>query len=889
MAEINKNDIITQEALDQVAFLSKALQDAEKALVKVAATGKTVGVNVKAATSTKQIANETSRLSTAQAELAKIEKQIQAAQAKSTAEYLKKKRALTEINSAQRTSIELGQRDAKTINAQNASIRQLEVALKRNREAYKSLATEQARNSKEGKELKAIIDQQDAAVKKYNSSLGDHRDNVGNYEGALKSMKMELKAARDAMAAIAKTSGTSSQEFIEAAEKAGELKDQINDLNDAIKNTSASKFENLGNSLKDVGSKLINLDFDGAAQSAKQFAAISKTITLTEMLNGLRSLITTLGTVAKAILANPLFILAGVVTGVVIAFKAYFDYQEAQSKRTIERYKREEEAMTHRYDVEIRKQQILGKQTFQLEKQKQRIIADSAQKQIDAIIGITKSAAFKELMSAGLTQAEAEQYYANVLSSLNDEKKKQIEELTLARRDALDEIKLLTLEQAEFERKTAEDSAKQRADDLYELNRFNLEANIEAQKEIADNEELSYTERLLALRRYSDLKKQLAALDRDNAKREENLTVEALLLIEAQYRKKILDGRQELVKEVDKLNADRLEALNKKVSENLSKARSKVNEDLKATRDGLEEALNKPIKTGALDDIQKSIEKVPETATYKMNQFIERLKGQLQMAAELWGNFSDAVGNLVGSLTERRLASIDREERRLDEQTEKELALAGDNEEAKAEIEKRADLRREQLEKKRIAAQRKAAIFEKATAIVQAGIQTALNIVKVFPNVALMALAGALGAIQIAAIAAKPIPQYFKGGVTKGGPIIAGELGQELVTEPGGRQYLTPATATLMAPPAGSVITPHDETMRRLAAGAIARVPERIDYEYGNTELLQEMKAVNANLSRIKPTKHSLIRSGAVVFEAIQDHKGNISIMRGMSLGKWVK
>src|SRR5690606_35151379 len=104
----------------------------------------------------------------------------------------------------------------------------------------------------------------------------------------------------------------------------------------------------------------------------------------------------------------------------------------------------------------------------------------------------------------------------------------------------------------------------------------------------------------------------------------------------------------------------------------------------------------------------------------------------------------------------------------------------------------------EDLEKKRIQAQRKAAVFDKTLSATQAAIQTSLAIIRMLANpggsagVALSIAAGITGALQVAAILAKPIPQYKDGGVTVADFIRAGEEGFEQCQTPGGKIGYTP-------------------------------------------------------------------------------------------------
>ena len=150
-------------------------------------------------------------------------------------------------------------------------------------------------------------------------------------------------------------------------------------------------------------------------------------------------------------------------------------------------------------------------------------------------------------------------------------------------------------------------------------------------------------------------------------------------------------------------------------------------------------------------------------------------------------------------------------------------------------LEKQNEDRQIAFEARRKAALRKQAIYEKALALSQAVIAGALAVVRALPVIPLALAAGAFAALQIAAIVARPIPAAEKGiKGHKGGPIIAGEAGAELVKMPGNRYALTDAQATVYDLPRGTDIIPHEETMKMLAADSLrisaARGVEREGY-----------------------------------------------------------
>lgn len=970
MAEINSGELVAKAAIKEVYDLRDAFISSSDALKELVKTGKDLGVNIKQAESTKQLRTETTKLTQAQVELQKIEKQIEVVNARTTKAYQDQQKALQALKKEQNDKLILGAKEAKLINEQNASVKQLEVALNKNRAAYKALADEEARSSKEGKELKAVIDQQDAAVKKLNGGLGDFRDNVGNYTGALKGLKNELKDAKDEMAFLAKNTGTTSPEFVKAAAKAGDLKDQINDLNDQIKNTAGNKFETIGNSLKDVGSRLINLDFEGAANSAKQFAAVVKSLTFAEILAGLESFGETLATIGKAILTNPLFIFAAVVAGIALAFKFFNDQQEKATARAIERYKKEEEALLSRYDKEIKLQKILGKQTFELEKDRQRVIIDTADKELELLTNRKKG--IQDLLKLGLTLNEANKFADAAQKALDDDKIKRIEELKIARRDAVNEIEVITAEQAEFEKKSSADVAKQRKDDLFALNKFRLQIQIEGQEELAQNEEKSFNDRYKAAEKAVKLKNSLAKLEYQEALENEKLTDTGKLLLQEEYQNKVLQNKKAGAKEEQKINeeltkaardnalkenqkeidiqkkrienevesAQRLLDYSKKAIEDQAFARVAAGEDQVKVRKetdakllALEKSLTDDYISLQIDRVQKTLQieglsaeeklaldkelydlrlkltdafykqlddgsaKHEKTEDEKRIESLNKQKALVQTLQGIYNNFDQAITTIIDSNRNARLQALDDVSKATEAQMNKELALAGDDQKKKDEINERYAKKQEEIEKKKRAEARKGAQLEKALAIVSAGIQAglavlnALSTVKPYPLAVVAAIsAGVLGAAQVAAIANKPIPAYEVGTKSAaGGLSLVGEAGTELMIKPGGQMELTPSVATLMDVPRGTEIVPHGETMRRLAMGALQQNGGSKEGSHLSGEMLNEMKQLNRNIKNIKqPKQVGLIRSGATIYKAIKESETHTRIIRDINIGKGI-
>lgn len=165
----------------------------------------------------------------------------------------------------------------------------------------------------------------------------------------------------------------------------------------------------------------------------------------------------------------------------------------------------------------------------------------------------------------------------------------------------------------------------------------------------------------------------------------------------------------------------------------------------------------------------------------KMN---DKAKDDAEKEQDLRDAKIDARKDVIASANEFTLTLYDRQFDKLENQFNKEAEIeekkfnasikaAGKNEKEKARLTEDYNLRRERAEenynKKKNEINRKAAIADKLAALFNIGINTAVGITKAFPNVFLQVLVDAAGALQAATVAAKPIPQFAKGGWTGNG------------------------------------------------------------------------------------------------------------------------
>lgn len=138
---------------------------------------------------------------------------------------------------------------------------------------------------------------------------------------------------------------------------------------------------------------------------------------------------------------------------------------------------------------------------------------------------------------------------------------------------------------------------------------------------------------------------------------------------------------------------------------------------------------------------------------------------------------AQVLSTVTRGLFDKQAIQRENELNAIDAWEQERLKLAGDNEEAKAAIEKEAVKRRNKVRLEQAKADKKEAIF-------QILIQTAVNIVKAWKNPLEMILAGVLGAAQVAMVAARPLPKFAKGtDFSPEGHAIVGERGRELIKD----------------------------------------------------------------------------------------------------------
>lgn len=274
----------------------------------------------------------------------------------------------------------------------------------------------------------------------------------------------------------------------------------------------------------------------------------------------------------------------------------------------------------------------------------------------------------------------------------------------------------------------------------------------------------------------------------------------ALVDINSEKAKELQERINKIQAQIDELNND---DANKNQKEWIDKFKSGLSEMNDAARDTLGET------AGIFEGLSDIMVDVAEDG-----------KLSFENMAQAVGKIVSGITSLMTDIYDAQIENIEKEQEANDEAYDKEIeriealeengAISTEEAEArKRAAEDKTAAKNAELEKKKAALQEKQAKWDKANSIVQAGIATALAVTKALPNLVLAALVGAMGAAQVALIAAQPIPKYAKG--TKdhpGGLAIVGDGGKKegIVTNNG--LFITPDKPTLVDLPAHAQVIP---------------------------------------------------------------------------------
>ena len=184
----------------------------------------------------------------------------------------------------------------------------------------------------------------------------------------------------------------------------------------------------------------------------------------------------------------------------------------------------------------------------------------------------------------------------------------------------------------------------------------------------------------------------------------------------------------------------------------------------------------------------------------------------------------EAFQEMYNFINKMSQENFDAEYKRLEEGTQIALAFAGDSDTAKAEIERQAEERRKEIQRREFKAKKEQAVFNIAIDTAQAIIAIWAQVPKFDFGVSaglLSAFVGALGLAQIAMVSSQQMPAYKMGTDNHGGGAMlvndgSGSNYKETIQTPDGKIYQPKERNVIMNAPKGTKVFTHDQWQRNL-------------------------------------------------------------------------
>jgi hypothetical protein len=323
------------------------------------------------------------------------------------------------------------------LNIQGDSIKAFREELKKTKQELENTtdpkkAEKLSKSFEEGKSKLVDYNKQLRDTKKAtDSAVKSNRDLDATFEEAYKGVKplsSRLGELEDRMYEMALAGEANSDEFRMLQKEAVRMRKTIIEVDKQVDILADNQgFSVFGDGLADVGTSLMRLDFETASKQAGSLANAAGGISFGSAIKSMKQLGSTLLNLGKAILTNPLFLIAAIVTAIVVAIvklmdelgfltvifeaigdaigwviqqlKDFLDWigltsyaEDEAAERSVKASERKaaafEEAtnrMVAAMDHEIRMAELLGKDTTDLERKKVERLEDTNKVQLAAL------------------------------------------------------------------------------------------------------------------------------------------------------------------------------------------------------------------------------------------------------------------------------------------------------------------------------------------------------------------------------------------------------------------------------------------------------------------------------------------------------------------------
>jgi hypothetical protein len=499
--------------------------------------------------------------------------------------------------------------------------------------------------------------------------MADVTKNITTLKEGLRAATQEASRLSVVLSTIDENVNPKRFEVVQAAiqaniEKTAKFKDEIQNVNEQINILAGgSQFEKISNNLGDITGKIKSLDFSGAAESAQNLTKLTKQINFKTAKDGLVDLGKTFINLGKALLTNPLFLLASVITLIVVAIVKLLDkigvlnvimdkLSEAfdllmipinavidalkrlvdwlgitdnagaeKAQNTLDNANKEQKAIEKRYEAEIAIASAAGKDTKKLELEKIQAVRNSVNQQIKALEQLEKSN-----------------------RKLTDEQKAQLEELKEAYSQTFTDqaiIEAQTQKEREEAAAEAEEKRKQKAKER--ADKIKSEQS-QVNKFLADEQEKRFQESLSA----EDRELRQAELKYKELVKLANGNTAILLKVEEDYRNK-KDG---ITAKYDALDAAKL------------------------AQDNLDRIAKEDAQFQLLTDLTSTqYEKKIEAIVAQSEKEFEISNGNAELDVEITRKRDEAISAVNTEFRDKRL-SAEQEAKLIEQKAEEELQAA---------------------------------------------------------------------------------------------------------------------------------------------------------------------------------------------------------------------
>jgi hypothetical protein len=218
-------------------------------------------------------------------------------------------------------------------------------------------------------------------------------DVEGNATEKTQSLRTQMRQLRDELGRLPE--GTA--EYNKIQRELGALNDKVQDLGRSVNTLSGDPLERLNTSFGMIGSSLMSLDFGGAITGIQGMSSAISDVKMDDIIGGIKGLGQSFLDLGKALLNNPIFLTASILTAIGVALYEYgqtMPFVTDETKQLAAATKEATDASTgalKAFDLEERKLRALGvaeKEIIAIRREKTKQVINDSKKQLEAELKI---------------------------------------------------------------------------------------------------------------------------------------------------------------------------------------------------------------------------------------------------------------------------------------------------------------------------------------------------------------------------------------------------------------------------------------------------------------------------------------------------------------------